>query len=360
MFSQRVESVGLESPGRQAGVIIRQHSQSIAEQVIARIYATQPTTTHDLDDASYAKSVRDINYHARYLAEALWADDAELFLTYIDWAAELFRGLGFSETILSSTLYHLQAELHGRFSSPQIEAIDALLIAAQTRLSEPNLPLPSQMNDDLPFAALAAEYLRLLLEAKRREATQLILDAVKRGVRVEDIYLHVFQCTQQELGHLWQANQINVAQEHYITAATQFVMTQLYPYVFARQPTGLRLVAASVGNELHELGVRMVADFFEMAGWDTYYLGANTPAPGVVRAVVDYRADVLAISATMTPHLAEVVALISDARRLPTPPIILVGGHPFIISSTLWRQVGADGTAPDARRAVQLAEQLLA
>ena len=80
----------------------------------------------------------------------------------------------------------------------------------------------------------------------------------------------------------------------------------------------------------------------------------------MVRAVVDYRADVLAISATMTPHLAEVVALISDARRLPTPPIILVGGHPFIISSTLWRQVGADGTAPDARRAVQLAEQLLA
>ena len=42
------------------------------------------------------------------------------------------------------------------------------------------------------------------------------------------------------------------------------------------------MVATCIGGELHEIGIRMVADFFEMEGWDTYYLGANTPADAVV------------------------------------------------------------------------------
>ncbi|HEY5309978.1 MAG TPA: cobalamin B12-binding domain-containing protein, partial [Casimicrobiaceae bacterium] len=52
-----------------------------------------------------------------------------------------------------------------------------------------------------------------------------------------------------------------------------------------------------VSGDLHELGARMVADFFEMEGWDSYYTGANTPTGGVVQAIVERRPDVLAISA---------------------------------------------------------------
>ncbi|MDZ7776615.1 MAG: hypothetical protein U5L09_13885 [Bacteroidales bacterium] len=56
-------------------------------------------------------------------------------------------------------------------------------------------------------------------------------------------------------------------------------MSQLYPYIFNSQRVGKSMVAATVGGELHEMGIRMVADFFEMEGWDTWYLGANAPAP---------------------------------------------------------------------------------
>ena len=50
-------------------------------------------------------------------------------------------------------------------------------------------------------------------------------------------------------------------------------------------------------------GDRMVADFFEMDGWDTYFLGANTPAESVLRTADERRADVLAVSCTMTFHI---------------------------------------------------------
>ena len=64
----------------------------------------------------------------------------------------------------------------------------------------------------------------------------------------------------REVGRLWQMNRLSVAQEHYVTAATQLIMSQLYPLVFRTARRDRRIVAACVGGELHELGVRMVAD----------------------------------------------------------------------------------------------------
>ena len=90
--------------------------------------------------------------------------------------------------------------------------------------------------------------LRLLLRGNRQAASQLILTAVARGVTVKDIYLHVFQRTQYEIGRLWQINRISVAQEHFCTAATQLIMSQLYPHIFRTERVGRRLVATCVGG----------------------------------------------------------------------------------------------------------------
>ncbi|MCQ4087129.1 hypothetical protein [Saccharibacillus sp. JS10] len=39
---------------------------------------------------------------------------------------------------------------------------------------------------------------------------------------------------------------------------------------------------------------------------------------------------------------------------------VLVGGLPFNVDSSLWRQVGADGSAPDATSALLEADRLIA
>ncbi|MFL7808677.1 MAG: B12-binding domain-containing protein, partial [Anaerolineae bacterium] len=108
------------------------------------------------------------------------------------------------------------------------------------------------------------------------------------------------------------------------------------------------------------IGVRMVADLFEMAGWDSYYLGANTPGQGVLQALQERQADVLAISATLTMHVGQVRELIERVRAIEVGrrTAILVGGYPFLLSPELWRRVGADGFAPDAEQAVQVANRL--
>jgi methanogenic corrinoid protein MtbC1 len=213
-----------------------------------------------------------------------------------------------------------------------------------------------------PFSQIAVPYLEALLAADRIRAQQIITDALDEGLAIRDLYLGVFQPVQHEVGRLWLINKVSVAEEHFCTAATQTIMSGLYPQIISSKRIGRTMVAACVGSELHEIGIRMVADFFEMEGWDTYYIGAGIPHGQILSVIEQQKPDLVALSATMTHHIPKVQELISVIRSTFTvaSPRIMVGGMPFNISPELWRTVGADLWASDAAQAVQLAQQITA
>lgn len=337
--------------------VLRQEFQTLAERIVELQYERQPAIWKPYGHPGREKSVRDCGYHLTYLAEALEADDQTLFIDYLLWAKSLFANLNFPADVLPTTLTCTREVLAERLpqdlSVPALEIIDSGLLAihgAQTN------PLTFLTADNL----LAHQFMDFLLQGNRQAASQLILAAVKAGMPVRDVYLHVFQPTLREIGRLWQTNQISVAQEHFSTAVTQMVMSQLYPYIFTGERKNRRMIMTCVGGELHEIGARMVADFFEMEGWDTYFLGANTPHESILRTVVERKADILAISVTMTFHVGKVREIIQKLRQDGNPRVrILVGGFPFNLSTDLWKQVGADGFARDAQFAVAEAERIL-
>ncbi len=205
-----------------------------------------------------------------------------------------------------------------------------------------------------PLGQEAANYLKSLLQADKINASKIVHDLIERGIDIKTIYITIFQASQHEIGRLWQNNQINVAQEHYCTAATQVIMSKLYPYIFKTPKSGHRMVAACVNGELHELGIRMVADFFEMEGWDTYYLGANTPVKSLLESLSQYQAELLCISATINFNLAALAELIKAVRQsADTSKIkVLAGGRPFNIDPDLWWKIGADGYGRNAGEAI--------
>jgi methanogenic corrinoid protein MtbC1 len=203
-------------------------------------------------------------------------------------------------------------------------------------------------------------YLTALLRAKRRNATSLIMRALDAGTDVRDIYLRVFQSAQYEVGRLWQMNKITAAQEHYCTAVTQSIISKLYPHIFSAERNGHQLVASCAFAEQHEIGIRMVCDFFEMEGWDTHYLGAGTEPESVVRAIIEKRAELALVSVTVGLHLTRAKALINLIRSSEACQgvKVLVGGYIFNALPDLWRKMGADGYARDAREAVAVARKL--
>jgi methanogenic corrinoid protein MtbC1 len=344
----------------QTGLFIRQQAEALAEAIVARQYEDQPEIWVRYGPAGRAKSVRDARYHLDYLAETLDAGDPTLFSAYLAWVKVLFAGLRFPDTVLTATLECTRQVLAEQLPAEACAPALAVLEAGRQSLADAPVSLPSYLAGDAPLDRLARAYLDALLTGERLVAGRLILQAAEQGAVIKDIYLGVFQRSQRELGRLWQTNQISVAQEHYCTAATQLIMSQFYPAIFAIPKKGPRLVAACVGGELHELGARMVADFFELDGWDTYFLGANTPTDSILRTVEERQVDILAVSATMTFHVEQVRDLIAAARRSGLKARVMVGGYPFNIAGELWRSVGADGYAPDAQTAISTAERLLA
>jgi MerR family transcriptional regulator, light-induced transcriptional regulator len=152
-----------------------------------------------------------------------------------------------------------------------------------------------------------------------------------------------------------QANIVSVAQEHYCTAATQLIMSQLYPYIFrADRSSRGTIVATCVSGELHEIGARMLCDLLEMEGWNTIYLGANVPAAGVVGILRDNHCNILAVSASMTFHIPAVRETIKAVRAACPETKILFGGYAFKIAPNLWRNVGADYWTRNASEAISL------
>ncbi len=293
------------------------------------------------------KTIADCVKHLEFLEQAIETESPDLFREYIRWADSVLTGLDINTISLIRFLGTMRMEIARRPQSPFYPGLNYL--DAGLRFLVRGLAKEKQevkpVND---LTGLAGTYLSYLLAGNRKAATDFVMEQVNSGMSIKTIYLEVFQRSQYEIGYLWEQNKITVAQEHFCTASTQLIMSMLYPYIFSNTPVGKNVVVTCVGSELHELGARMVADFLEMDGWNTYYLGANTPLLAILTSLDEYRADVLAISVTLTPHVKYAREIIESIRSTGMKIKIVVGGYPFLIDDTLWKKIGADGFTKSA------------
>lgn len=225
--------------------------------------------------------------------------------------------------------------------------------------SQLHLEPGSFLGDSNPHSALAVRYLEQVMTGARGDALALLRDAFEAGTSIRDIYVDVFQGVLYEIGRLWDENRISVAHEHLCAVAVEVAMAHFLPHVCSSARTGMRMVAACVPGERHSIGARMVADFFEMAGWDSTYLGADIPTESVARLVLESGASLVALSASTDSSVAAVAEAVDRLRaELPADIIILVGGRPFQRNPELVRQTGADGTAARADQVLELVHSL--
>jgi methanogenic corrinoid protein MtbC1 len=146
------------------------------------------------------------------------------------------------------------------------------------------------------------------------------------------LYQRVVTPAMHELGRLWEAGAITVADEHLATALTHRVLAALRPPRHfeqgfdapAARPCALM---AAVQGERHALGLRMAADLLEGAGYRVAYLGADVPSEAILQAVQAFTPDLVGLSATMpesAQHLEDVAAALGEEHpRLP----LLLGGQ---------------------------------
>ncbi|GAA5520179.1 cobalamin-dependent protein [Aliifodinibius salicampi] len=339
---------------------LEEHKQALAQIMTDLYFKNHPELVEEYGEKAKEKCYEDAIYHINYLGQAIRVDSQKIFNSYLDWARTMLKERGEDVNDLIDNIKFLKKAIYQRIPRDEASELTLYIDRGLAVLQNEEVKEQSFFQSGDPLVEEAQTYLDFLLSGKRTEAGEYIDKLVKEGVAIKDIYEHIFQKSQYEVGALWQSNIISVAHEHYCTAATQLIMSQLYPKIFSTKKKGYKLVACSVADELHEIGIRMVADFFEMEGWDTYYMGANMPAHNLVSAIKEYEADVLAVSVTMPLHLDKAGKLIKTIRSDSeiNDLKILVGGYPFRIEPELWKKLGADGSATSAKEAIKLATKL--
>ncbi len=305
--------------------------------------------------------INDTKYHLRFLFDAASIGSPQLFVDYIAWAKVLMQHLEISDDMFREVLEHILDECRRRLEGEFAKAVDDIVLTTLGRYPEMPLSVPSYLEDQEAAGRLAKQYLELVLSGRRREAQSLVQKGLDEGMGVHEMYLKVFQMTQYEVGRLWQHRQVSVVQEHLTIMVTQQILGQLYPRLLGAASRKGVLVVTCVGNELHEMGARMVADFLELDGWDVSYLGSNTPHRDVVSLVKERKAKAVLVSATMgfnVRHVRDLVAMIrADPALLDLK--VVVGGFPFNTVEGLWASVGADAHARDAEGAVSTMNRIL-
>lgn len=297
---------------------------------------------------------------ADQLGQVLYFEYPDIFREYARWAFPMLRSRSIDDEriveVFEKALSAAAKVLPEPYSG-QIEDLKELVGDSQFAADHAGESLIDRTNT---FGAIAGQYMDLLLERKKMEALQMIMNLRSDGVDILDIYMNVFQVVMVETGRMWERNELSVMQEHYITAVTQMAMSQLFPHIINSKKTGKNLVSCCIGEELHEIGIRMVSDLFELKGWDSYYVGANTPVTSLINSLKEIDPHILAISVTGTQYFHLAKWCIDDARDSGHADgvKILVGGLAFNRIPGMADLVGADAYAPNALEALQLADKL--
>ena len=300
------------------------------------------------------KSRRDLRYTLDFTLEALIIKQKSILINYYKWLIETLARYQISEKTLLKMFDSLQDLL-----LPYLNQTDQVIIKSITK--EDILNNLKQPVKRLALNEESQAYLDLLLKKDRKEAFSYIQSKAKNRESINHIYLDIIQPAMEEIGYLWQYRLINVADEHLATVITQYVMSGLYPFIFDTPKHGKKLVALALGDELHEIGIRMVADLFEYAGFQTTYLGANMPTSSIIDHALKYQPDLLAVSITLGNHLSKLTTLMDSLRNHPALRNlkVMIGGQAVAKIPDAVAIFKADGFAFDGQSAVKVGEQLV-
>jgi 5-methyltetrahydrofolate--homocysteine methyltransferase len=121
-----------------------------------------------------------------------------------------------------------------------------------------------------------------------------------------------------------------------------------------------KVVIGTVKGDLHDIGKNLVAMMMESGGFSVVNLGVDIPPEKFAAAIREHKPQVVALSALLTTTMLAMKDTIEVLKEegLRDSVKVIIGGAP--VTQQFADEIGADGYAPDAASATDLAKRLLA
>jgi MerR family transcriptional regulator, light-induced transcriptional regulator len=302
----------------------------------------------------------DIAFHLQFLRPVLEFGLLQPMVEYLCWLANLLAARDVPADHVALSLYLLEVFFAERMAAADGALVTAALAAARTGfLHAKEAPtVSSGVPEQWPEVAV---FETALLAGRQRDALAVMNGCIDGGRTLAEVERHIIQPSLYHIGERWQANQVSVAGEHLATAIAQSVMT----VGLLRSPPppaiGKRVLLACVAGNEHAIGLRMVADAFQLAGWDVQYLGANVPTSAIIQQAAEWDVDLVGLSVSFVQQLRvakEAIAGLAE-RFGAAGPAVIIGGLAINQFDKLADMVGAKAYSADAQSAVARANQIV-
>ncbi|MDX1429933.1 MAG: corrinoid protein [Rhodothermales bacterium] len=211
------------------------------------------------------------------------------------------------------------------------------------------------------MTTLLKELYDATVEGDRETVRTRVAQAIEAGEEPGVILNQGLIAAMTEVGARFERSEFYVPEMLIAARAMQAGVAVLQPHLVAADVKKAGTVlAGTVKGDLHDIGKNLVAMMLEGGGFEIVDLGTDVPPERFVEAVREISPDLVAMSALLTttmPGMKQTVEALRSAGVRDRVKI-MVGGAP--LTQRYADEIGADGYAADASKAVQLAKSLMA
>jgi methanogenic corrinoid protein MtbC1 len=187
------------------------------------------------------------------------------------------------------------------------------------------------------------------------------LSLVDLGKKVPQIFIECIEPTLVEVGERFSRLDIFLPELMNSGSTVKAIQEALLPFLAADQTQSKkgRIVICTVSGDMHDIGKNIVKTMLEVNGFELRDLGVDVSAANVIKAAVEFQADIIALSALMLPSLPsvkDVIDILRENEKYKGRFKVMVGGGP--VSKEWAEKAGADAYGDDAIEAVKVAHSL--
>jgi 5-methyltetrahydrofolate--homocysteine methyltransferase len=199
-----------------------------------------------------------------------------------------------------------------------------------------------------------------VLLGQYKDAITNVKSALKLGIPPMSIMNDGMISAMQEVGRLFEVGEYYIPEMLVAARAMQSGMSILKTHLslFDAHPAG-KVVLGTVEGDYHDIGKNLVKMMLEGSGFEVIDLGVDVSPAAFISAAIKDQIDILAMSALITTTMKNMRPVIDMLEKsgIRNRIKVLVGGAP--LTQEFAQQIGADGYAPDASRAVTTAKNLI-
>ena len=197
-----------------------------------------------------------------------------------------------------------------------------------------------------------------LQKGKAPDVVSMVKEALAEGVPAQQILEEGLISAMAIVGEKFKKNEVYVPEVLIAARAMNQGTAELAP---ALAEAGIKpeykMVLGTVKGDLHDIGKNLVAMMFKGAGFEVVDLGIDVDAAKFVEAAKEPGVNVVGLSALLTTTMPAMKEVVEGIKAANLGVKVIVGGAP--VTDDYAKEIGADGYAPDAASAVDIAKSLI-